>query len=330
MEVWLLISLSNLFVSNFGHIKNNKGEILRRNACKRSGYILTEFKINGVRKHTSVHILVAQAFIPNPDNKPYVNHINEIKHDNRAVNLEWVTPKENAERKIFPNYGRGSSRRIIQKSLDGKVIQIWNSINLASNTLKITGSNISTCCRGKQNTADGWCWMYFEDYVEPDLDEEWREIELDSQKFRVSSLGKVQLPSGIITQGSLYAGYYRIGRVHKHRVHRLVALAFCPKEEGKEYMNHIDGDSTNNKASNLEWCSQKENSQHAKRLGLGHQHAVKQIFNDGFTREFPSLAEAQRITGIHSSSIGRVCKELQVHAGGYRWKYINATIHNKC
>ena len=65
-----------------------------RNACKRSGYILTEFKINGMRKHARVHVLVSRAFIPNPENKPYVNHINGIKHDNRAVNLEWATPKE--------------------------------------------------------------------------------------------------------------------------------------------------------------------------------------------------------------------------------------------
>jgi hypothetical protein len=159
MEVWLPISLSNLFVSNFGHIKNNKGEILRRNACKRSGYILTEFKINGVRKNTRVHILVAQAFIPNPENKPYVNHINGIKHDNRAINLEWVTPKENVERTVFPNPGR-SSTRIVQKSLDGNVVQIWDSVTLASNTLKIIKSSISKCCRGKQNTAGEWCWMY--------------------------------------------------------------------------------------------------------------------------------------------------------------------------
>ncbi|RHZ65478.1 hypothetical protein Glove_315g82 [Diversispora epigaea] len=193
MEVWLPISLSNLFVSNFGHIKNNK------------------------------------AFIPNPDNKPYVNHINGIKYNNRTVNLEWVTLKENAER-----------------------------------------SNISTYCKGKQNITDGWYWMYFKDYIEPDLDEEWKEIELDSQKFKVSSLGKVQLPSSIITQGFLYAGYYQIGQVHKHHIHHLVALAFCLKEEGKEYVNHIDRNSTNNKASNLEWYSQKKNSQYVKCLELGY------------------------------------------------------------
>ena len=53
-------------------------------------------------------------------------------------NLEWVTPKENAERRIFPNHGRIGSRKIVQKTLDGSIVQIWDSIRLASSTLKIS------------------------------------------------------------------------------------------------------------------------------------------------------------------------------------------------
>ncbi|CAG8832093.1 14856_t:CDS:1, partial [Cetraspora pellucida] len=305
MEIWLPTADSNKLISNLGRIKNNKGVILKGNVCKRSGYIRIDLSINSIRTSTGVHILVAQAFISNPENKPYVNHINGIKHDNWAVNLEWVTPKENAERKVFPNRGHGSSRSIVQKTLDGNVIRIWNSIRLAGNTLKVLENKISECCNRKRDTAGGWCWTYYENYIEPDSNEEWKEIEIDSRKFRVSSLGRIQLPNGVITQGSLYAGYYRIGHVHKYRVHRLVALAFCPKEEGKEFVNHIDGDSTNNKASNLEWYTPKDNLQHAVRLrpqdGWMRQRAVKQIFDDGSFREFPSLIEAQRITGIDQS-----------------------------
>ncbi|CAG8793571.1 4862_t:CDS:2, partial [Racocetra fulgida] len=287
MEIWLPIVDSNKLISNLGRIKNNKDVILKGNICKRSGYIRIDLSINSIRTSTGVHILVAQAFIFNPENKPYVNHINGIKHDNRA----------NAERKIFPNIGRGSSRHIVQKTLDGNVVQIWNSISLAGKMLKIAGNSISECCNRKRNTAGGWRWMYYEDYIEPDLNEEWEEIEVNSQKFKVSSLGRVQLLNGVITQGSLYAGYYRIGRIHKYRVHRLVALAFCPKEEGKKFVNHIDGDSTNNKASNLEWCTPRDNIQHAVRLrphdGWMRQRAVKQIFDNGSFQEFPSLTEAQ-------------------------------------
>ena len=108
----------------------------------------------------------------------------------------------------------------------------------------------------------------------------------------------------------------------------MVALAFFPKEEGKEFVNHIDGDSTNNKATNLEWCTLKENTQHAVCLrvqdGWMRQRAVKQMFDDGSFREFPSLAEAQRTTGIKSQGISLVCRQLQSHAVGYRWQYVNA------
>ncbi|CAB4410257.1 unnamed protein product [Rhizophagus irregularis] len=110
--------------------------------------------------------------------------------------------------------------------------------------------------------AGAGCIMYDEDHIEPDPSEEWKEIELDSRKFRISSLERIQLTNGEITQ----------------------ALAFCPKEEGKEYVNHIDGIPINDNASNLEWCTRKENTQHGIRLGLGYQ---RQIFVDGSFREFP-------------------------------------------
>ncbi len=73
--------------------------------------------------------------------------------------------------------------------------------------------------------------MYYEDYMKSNLNKEWKELEFDSEKFKVSSLGRVQLVNGMITQESLLLEYLRIGRGTKnYSIHRLIALAFCPKE----------------------------------------------------------------------------------------------------
>lgn len=76
--------------------KGSKGRIeIFKPAYDAKGYLRTAFVINGKAKTIKVHRIIAQTFVPNPLNKPQVNHINGIKDDNRAENLEWVSNREN-------------------------------------------------------------------------------------------------------------------------------------------------------------------------------------------------------------------------------------------
>lgn len=125
----------------------------------------------GNRRSFLVHCLVARTFIPNPQNLPFINHKDENPSNNKCENLEWCTQKYNC------NYGTHNARmaktisenayqrkKVVQLSLDGSFIALYDSIAIASRTLGINRTSISLCCRGINQTGKGYRWMYLADY----------------------------------------------------------------------------------------------------------------------------------------------------------------------
>lgn len=111
-------------------------------------------------------------------------------------------------------------------------------------------------------------------------------------------------------------------------IHRLVAEEFIPNPMNKPFVNHIDGNKSNNSVNNLEWCTQQENIQHAWDTGLSKTHlnsklskAVWQCDRLGDKiKMFPSTMEVERQLGINHVNVSYACKHNSF-AHGYRWKY---------
>ena len=156
-------------VSNFGRVKslkNSKEQILRPRVNGK-GYLDVILCKDRKRKHMTVHRLVANAFLQNPDNLPVINHIDENKQNNFVSNLEWCTYSynnsyNNRAKKIGEQLTNGPlSKQVGQFSLNGELIKIWTSLNEAKRN-GFNKGNICSCCQGRLKTNAGFIWKYIE------------------------------------------------------------------------------------------------------------------------------------------------------------------------
>lgn len=160
-------------VSDHGRVKSLYRNKIMRPMISNSGYERVDLFKGKKRKQRSIHRLVAEAFVPNLQKKPQVNHKDENKLNNKAENLEWVTQIENcnygtaiarrvahtdyAGRKIDrTNQINACSKPISQFTKDGKFVRTWKSATECSRELGFSISGIRAVVLGKRNSIYGW------------------------------------------------------------------------------------------------------------------------------------------------------------------------------
>ena len=271
-------------VSNKGRVKNKHNDFLM-NPRNENGYIMCSIQQNKY----SVHRLVAGAFIPNPENKPSVDHIDRNPTNNNVENLRWATTKEQAENKIHSN-GNHCKKIIMIDIKTKEIVKQFNNIHEAIDYIETTTTeykrktienHIRSVCNDTKEYAFNFEWEYLNENKICELhDEIWknvREIEPDADEYFISNKGKIKNKNGELSEGRLQNGY-NIGYIGKDvtrkLVHILVAKLYIPNPENKPCVNHKDGNKTNNCVTNLEWNTYSENTQHAFDTNL-NSHGIK-------------------------------------------------------
>lgn len=125
MENWEQFKNTTYLISDHGRVLNMSTETFLK-PFENNGYLAVDLFANTVRQRALVHRMVAIAFIPNPEGKQYVNHIDGNKHNNRAENLEWCTSSENSRHAVAIGLSKIGSEKTLAKLTEADVVEIQN------------------------------------------------------------------------------------------------------------------------------------------------------------------------------------------------------------
>lgn len=310
-------SLARKFIDKSGREQNIKERIMKLKNDKDGYKVISLRDCSGKPKYFRVHRLVCEAFIPNPENKPQVNHIDEDKSNNRVCNLEWCTYSENI------NHGTRNVRmaktkykQVGQYTLDGNLVKVWESIKEAEEKGGFVRSEIRAVSLGIRKIYRGYRWRYI---VDGDL--EWKEPVKNNCMIRKSpsskAIGQYTLDGKLISiwesarEAEREASFNRTTISKVARGLQKTAYGYIWK-----YLSEEDV------ASNLELRKSKENNYWKRNVRIGK--IVGQYSLEGkLIKLYESTHEVERETGFDHRGVSKAALGKQKTAYGYIWKYVS-------
>ena len=139
-------------ITSRGKVSSYKSKKNLKPGVNQKGYLRVQLFKDGKGKNYKIHRLVAEAYIPNPDNLPQVDHIDNDKTHNYVNNLQWITNRDNVR--------KGRNKPILQYDLDGNFIREWEC---AYDVGKEVNGGINDCLKGRRKTSHRYIWKYKED-----------------------------------------------------------------------------------------------------------------------------------------------------------------------
>nr|QBK85909.1 MAG: HNH endonuclease [Marseillevirus LCMAC101] len=294
-------------------------------------YRLNQENVGGKRTiNITGHILVARAYLPNPNNLPEVNHKDGNGFNNRVDNLEWISRSDNINHSIKTGIRKQSPKIVLQCNKKNKILKSFHSAQEASASVGCDSQSIRNSCRNGK-FCKGYLWKYEAKKSEdgPSENEIWKTIH-SIRSHEISTFGRIRnIKRGSFQSTSVNKGGYCRTNINckSYYVHILVVRTFigAPPECERPIVNHKNGDKRDNRLENLEWCNSKESIQHAYDTGLiSSLRPIVQYNTSGKTiAEYPSIAKAVKKIGTSHSAIRNACAKVNGYdmAAGFVWRY---------
>jgi hypothetical protein len=304
-------------------------EIQKKIHINKDGYPVVGLSIKGKEKKFRVHKLVALTFIPNPENKPEVNHKDANKQNNHVNNLEWATHQENMDH----CFALGLRKKQYIRKPKVYVSKVCTKCNIEKPITDFRIVNYKTGEQGRRPRCKS-CEKKLQQlrrntyYEKISLEGEiWKDIPLDNCNYEISTLGRVRHKNSgkVLTPKKHTGGYHQVSfyvlgtsKTKYYFVHRLMAQTFLYKEDDKPMVLHRDGNKENNKLDNLFYGTKRDSKEISEKLGRhtckGETHySAKKVIDISTGKIYGTIKEAALNLGFERTGIERKLKGNRVN-----------------